>query len=77
MKIQRSEVRDQRSEPSELFGDACLFQHAICRVPGFDALIHHKAYPCDWAVPDLMIPFSLSFKIAARFTQELLQGFGV
>lgn len=73
MKIERTEVRSQMAEPSELFRDACLFQHAICRVPGFDALIHHKSDSCDWAIPDFVITFSFSFKITARFTQNLLQ----
>ena len=81
--------RDQRSEPqarqqgagetrgqatlSEFLGQACLPQHSVGCMPGFDCIVDNEFYPSYWTEPNFVIPLPLSVKDAPGFPQIFFQ----
>ena len=43
----------------DLLVDAGLFQHGVGAMARFHAVVQRHVDSCDWAVPDLVVAFSL------------------
>lgn len=54
----------------EFMRDTALLHDGICRIARFYLSIHSEMPLCDWAIPDIMIAFSVPDKGAAMRTEH-------
>jgi hypothetical protein len=59
---------------SKSLGQTRLLENSIRCVSRFDFAINDKAAFSHGAIPNLMVPFTLTFEVATRFEQNCDQG---